>query len=234
MKKVGIIIFAAALVIGMVVSNMFSFGRAASNLFNFSMNFGGVHGSGNAATEKRAVSGFKAVDVGGVFQVEITAQKDFSVEVEADDNLLPLIKTEVDGGTLRIESESRLSPSAPIRIRISAPDIDNLEVSGAASVAVNDLKNTNLSVDSSGASKISISGETSKLMIDVSGATKVDAENLKAENATIDASGASKVSVNVSGELRADASGASKIVYTGTPANLVTKKSGASSISQKP
>ena len=233
MKKVGIIIFAVALVIGLVVSNLFSFGRPAGNLFDFSKNFCSERGSGNVATEKREVSGFKSVDVGGVFQVEITAQKDFSVEVLADDNLLPLIKTEVDGGTLRIETERRISATSPVRIRISAPDIDNLQVSGVANVTVNDLKNSSFALDSSGASKIAITGETSKLTIDVSGASRIDAENLKAENAAINASGASKINVNVSGELRSDVSGASHVVYTGTPTSLVTKKSGASSVSQK-
>src|SRR5262245_4331730 len=118
MKKVGIIIFAAALVIGLVVSNIFSFGRMRDNLFHFSINFSGEKGSGKIATEQRDLKGFKGVDVGGAFLVEITAQKDYSVEVEADDNLLPLIKTEVDDGVLEIESEGRLKPTEQIRIRI--------------------------------------------------------------------------------------------------------------------
>jgi hypothetical protein len=233
MKKIGIIIFAIALVMGLVVSNMFSFGRISDKFFNFDFHFGGVHGSGNLATDRRSISGFKAVDVGSIFQVEITAQKDFSVEVEADDNLLPLIRTDVSDGVLTIESDKRLSSSNPIRIRISAPDIDDLKVSGVANVTVTGVKNTGLSVDSSGASKIKIAGETTRLTVDVSGATKVDAENLKAENANVDASGASHVTVNVTGELLTDASGASRITYTGTPANLQKKTSGASHVSQK-
>ena len=102
-----------------------------------------------------------------------------------------------------------------------------------ANVTLNDLKNIGLSVDASGASKIKITGETAKLTVDVSGATKVDAENLTAENASVEASGASHVSVNVTGRLRTDASGASKIVYTGSPANVEKKTSGASSVSSK-
>ncbi|MEO6655826.1 MAG: head GIN domain-containing protein [Pyrinomonadaceae bacterium] len=233
MKKVGIMIFVAALVIGLVVANMFSFGRASGKLFNFSMNFGRVHGSGNVVSENRGLSGFNVVDVGGVFQVEITAQKEFGVEVEADDNLLPLIKTEVRNGVLNIESERKLSSSGPIRIRISAPDIDKLEVSGVANVTLNDLRNSGLSVDSSGASKIKISGETEKLTVDVSGAAKIDAEDLTAENATVDASGASHVNVNVIGQLRSDATGASKIVYSGSPASVEKKTGGVGSVSPK-
>ncbi len=217
MKKIGLLIFATALIVGLIVSNIFSFGRISDKFFNFSFNFKGVKGSGKKASEVHYLSGFKAIDVGGVFQVEITAGKDFGVEVEADDNLLPLITMKVSGGKLEIRSDKRIKSSNPIRIRISAPDIDNLEVTGAANVTVNDLKNSGLTVDSSGASKIKISGETARLTVDVSGATKVDAENLRAETVSVEASGASHVGVNVSGTLRADASGASKIVYSGYP-----------------
>ena len=233
MKKVGVIIFAAAIVIGLVVSNLFSFGRISDKFFNFSFNFKGVKGSGRTASELRNLSGFKAVDVGGVFQVEITAQKDFAVEVEADDNLLQLVRTEVQNGVLKIETEQRVSTSNPIRIRIYAPDIDSLEVSGAAKVNVNDLKNTGFTVDSSGASKIKVAGETGKLTIDVSGATTVDAEGLRAQDATVEASGASQIDVNVSGALKADASGASKVYYFGEPSSVEKKASGASRVSRK-
>ena len=233
MKKIGIIIFAAALVSGLVVSNIFSFGRMRDNLFHFSINFKGEKGSGKIATQQRDAKGFKSVEVGGAFLVEITAQKDFSVEVEADDNLLPLIKTEVENGVLEIEAEKRLSPTGQIKIRISAPDIDNLQVSGAANLTLNEVNNSSLSVDSSGAAKVKIAGETSKLAIDVSGASKIDAEELKASNANVDASGASHVEINVSDELSVDASGASRIVYSGTPSAIHKKTSGASSVSQK-
>ena len=233
MKKIGILIFVVALVAGVVLANLTSFGKASGSLLKFSMNFGGEHGSGNVATEKRNVSGFKTVDVGGVFQVEIVVQKEFSVEVLADDNLLPLIRTEVDDNTLHIDTECRISPTSPVRIRISAPDIEKLQVSGVANVTMSDVKNSALAVDTSGASKIAITGETSKLTIDVSGASKIDAENLKAIDASIDASGASKISVNVSGELKSDLSGASKVTYTGTPTNVVTKKSGAGGVFAK-
>ena len=234
MKKVGIIIFAVALVVGLVASNMFSFGRIGSGFMNFSMKFGrGIHGSGNVAAEKRDLANFSAVDVGGVFQVEIVAGKEFSVEVEADDNLLSHIETEVRHGTLYIETDGRLKTSNPIKLRISAPDIDKLDVSGAANVTLSGVKNDALSLEASGASKITVSGETSQLNVDISGATKVLADQLKTANANVEASGASYADVNVTGELRSKLSGASNVEYSGSPTNVVTKKSGASRVSAK-
>lgn len=229
MKKLGILIFIIALFIGVALASVFSIGGFALKSFSFSIN-SGEKGSGNIQTEKRDVSEFKAVEVGGVFIVEITAQKDYSLEVEADDNLLPFIKTEFDGETLRIESEKSLSSSNPIKVRISAPDIENLHISGASKVSVVNLDNESLDVDSSGASKISCSGKTNNLKIDMSGASQLDGEKLNAESVSVDASGASKATVSVKNSLKADLSGASKVVYFGNPANFENKTSGASSI----
>ncbi|HTK27628.1 MAG TPA: head GIN domain-containing protein [Pyrinomonadaceae bacterium] len=233
MKKVGIIFFIAALILGVVLANIFSFGRIGSRIFHFSTNFGGVSGSGNIVTDKRDVVDFKAIDVGGIFKVEVTAQKDYSVEVVADDNLQPIIKTELDGDVLKISADKHIKSHEPIVIRISAPDIENVEASGASNVSVSNLKNSEFALNTSGASKVAVQGETARLNIDVSGASNINAEGLKADNARVDASGASKVSVFALDELWADASGASKIVYTGTPKNFTNKTSGASSVTQK-
>lgn len=229
MKKIGIMLFLVTLACGLVFANLFSFGRASGGLFDFSF-VNGVEGSGTTVTETRDLTGFRSVDVGGVFQVEITAQKDFAVEVEADDNLIGLIRTEVRSGVLHIEAENKFSSDNQVRIRISAPDIEGLFVSGAAKVDVSNLKNSGLTVDSSGAAKIVLAGESSKLNIDVSGAAKVDSENLLSKIAVVETSGASQVSVNVTEELRADATGASKIVYTGSPASVIEKTSGSSKV----
>src|SRR4028119_1305483 len=99
MKKVGLIIFITALAIGVIFTNILSFGKNTAEFFDISIN-SGVSGSGNIVSEKREINDFQAINVGGVFQVEITAQKDFSVEIEADDNVLPLIKTRVSGSVL--------------------------------------------------------------------------------------------------------------------------------------
>lgn len=232
MKKIGIIIFITALVVGLIFANFFSFGRVKERFFNVSFDHG-VTGSGSVASEQRDLAGFTRVDVGGAFVVEITAQKDYRVVVEADDNLLPLITTTVSGGTLEISSEKKLSTKNPIRVRISAPDIEKIQSSGAAKVSIADLKGESLDLESSGAAWINVAGEVAALNIDVSGASNINAENLKAENATVDASGASFVGVNVWGDLKSDASGASRIVYSGNPKNVEKRTSGASSTTVK-
>src|SRR6185436_12331942 len=55
----------------------------------------GIEGSGNRKTEKRELKSFNAIDTTGAYEINITCQKPASFEIEADDNILPLIKTEV-------------------------------------------------------------------------------------------------------------------------------------------
>lgn len=232
MKKIGILIFAAAIIFGVFISSFFSFGKVSQDVVNFSINKK-TKGSGNIASESRDIRDFSGIDVSGVVQVEIISQQDFAVEVEADDNLLPLIQTEVRNGVLHIRTEDSVKSHNGLKVRISAPDIESIEASGATRVLVSGVRNDALRVDTSGASKVTLSGETAKLGVEVSGASNIDAEDLKAGAADIEASGASNVSVFTTGQLRADASGASKIIYSGSPANIEKTSSGVSSIREK-
>lgn len=233
MKKFGFIIFIIALILGVAIANLFPFGKVnASNFINFSFDRS-IRGSGEQVSETRNVDEFKSVSASGIFRVEIVAQKEFSVAVDADKNLLPYIKTEVNNGKLQIYSEKSIKSKEAIRVRVSAPDIERVDASGATRVEVADLKNSSFVVDTSGASKVSVFGETADLNIDISGASNVDAAGLKANKVTVDSSGASRVSVNALNELNVEASGASKVTFTGSPATLNKRISGASKLSQK-
>lgn len=231
MKKVKVIIFIAAIVIGLTFAKVFG---AALGFSNVSFNvFSGIKGSGEAKVEKRDVSGFKQIDVSGIIEVEVTAQKNFGVEVEADDNLLEHVKTEVDGDTLRLYTKNRISPRTKIRVVISMPELTGAEVSGVSKLTASEIKTNSFKLDVSGASKIELKGEAKELKIEASGASKINAESLKVANANVDVSGASSISVFATEELKADASGASKVTYSGEPKNVIKDTSGASKVSQK-
>jgi len=227
MKRPGLFVFAAALAVGLI----FSAGCGFAGFSGF--NDSGIQGSGTAKTEQRTLSGFSKVVAGGAIRLEVTAQKDFGVTVEADDNLLPLIKTDVSGDTLKIYRESGSSSKIGVKVTISMPDVKNIDVSGASTAIVSNVKTTSLELEASGASKIKIDGEANELKSEASGASGIDAENLRVENADVQASGASSSTITAANELKADASGASTIYYTGEPKNFSPKSSGASSVKKK-
>lgn len=225
MKKIGLIVFIFALSIGLVFSINCNFGSFSS--------LSGVQGSGTSKSETRNLSGFTKIDAGGAINVEVAVQKDFSVAVEADDNLLTNIKTEVSGDTLKIYSEDRISPKTRINVVISMPELEGLDVSGASSGNIANVNADSLELKASGASKIKINGTTKELNAEASGASSIDAESLKVENADVEANGASKAIVSATNDLNVNASGASKITYVGEPKHIKQDSSGASSVTKK-
>ncbi len=193
----------------------------------------GVKGSGVRKTENRVVPEFKGVEAGGAFEIEVTAQAENGLEIDGDDNILPLIKTEVRGGVLHIGSDKGFNVSEPIQIKISTKDIQSLDLSGASQAIVKNIKNDRFEIDVSGASNIKIQGETASLKIDSSGASKIDCEKLTARSVNVSTSGAGTTRVFASEELTAEASGASTIIYSGEPKVVNKKDSGASTITKK-
>lgn len=74
-----------------------------------------------------------------------------------------------------------------------------------------------LTIDAKGASKLELQGTAEKANITIAGAGELEAEDLLTQVMHINCAGASKAEVNVATELWAQAAGASKITYKGTP-----------------
>jgi hypothetical protein len=194
----------------------------------------GVAGSGVRKTEKRIVSDFKKIEIGGAYEVEVVAgQQQQNLELEGDDNILPLINTEVKNGTLYINSNRPFNVKNAIHIKIAAADVQGMDISGACNVSAKNIKTDRFEINASGASDVKVQGETTSLKIESNGASDIDAEKMTARSVNVSVSGAGTTRVNATEELTADASGASKIIYSGEPKVVNKKDSGASSITKK-
>jgi hypothetical protein len=193
----------------------------------------GTSGSGKTKVEKRSLSGFTAVHISGAYEVEIVAQKEAGVEVEGDDNLLPLVRTEINDGVLDISNEKPYSSRDAIRLRISAPQLDAVSTSGASDITVSNVKSDDFNVSSSGASNLKISGEAKAFDLEMSGAGEVDAKDLRSEKVSVHSSGAAEATVYATEDLSISASGAGTVNYYGDPKNVSQNVSGGASISKK-
>lgn len=193
----------------------------------------GVRGSGNRKAEKRELAPFKSVDASGAFEVNIVCQQAQTFEIEGDDNILPIIKTEVTNGVLRIHSEEAYNPSKPIAIRISVPDLEKFTSAGAGDVHVSSVKNNQLVLSSTGASNIEASGQTKFVEISTSGAGNIETQSLRAERTKITVSGAAQVDVYASQQLDVSVSGIGSVTYSGNPPVVNKSVSGIGSVSKK-
>src|SRR5881398_2277412 len=120
----------------------------------------GVHGSGVRKTEKRDLGPFTAIETSGAFEVNVTCQKTASFEIEADDNILPLIESEVRGGVLHLTTTKNYSSTGGILVRITLPNLESVRSTGAGKFNINDLKSDNFKIDSTGAATVIVDGQS--------------------------------------------------------------------------
>jgi hypothetical protein len=176
-----------------------------------------VKGSGKRVLQKRQVSPFTSISTEGAFEIQVTCQKDPSLEIEGDDNVLELVTADVSGNVLRLRNTKSYSASEPVRIKITVPNLEGLSVSGAGWIEIKDVKNDKFEIDSNGAPNITVAGNTSVIDIDSNGAGKIDTHNLRASRGVVDSKGVSRIDLDVKDQLDITVSGPSFVTYRGDP-----------------
>lgn len=213
-----------------------------------------ITGSGNVKTENRNLSGFTGISVQRALEVEVEQSDKFEVVVEADDNILSHITTEVRDGILVIETDiNNFDNVNKKKIRVKMPNVASLESSSAASISSkNTLISENLTVDASSASSIEISvevenlsldsssgstinihGKAIKLNSDASSGSEIDADDLMANDVIASSGSGSSTSVHPILSLTAEASSGSSIHYHNIPKKIAKSTSSGGDISQQ-
>lgn len=176
-----------------------------------------VNGSGKRVMQKREISPFTSISTEGAFAIEVTCQKDPSLEVEGDDNVLEFVTAEVRGNVLRLTNSKSYSTDEPVRIKITVQNLEGLSVSGAGRIDIKGMKNEKFEIDANGAPNIVVSGTTNTVDIDSNGAGRIDTQNLRASRAVVDSKGVSRIDLDVSEQLDITVSGPSTVTYKGDP-----------------
>lgn len=190
-------------------------------------------GNGQYKTEGRELAAFNKLDLSGAYRVEVHCGETQRVEVNAESNLLPMIKTKVEKGTLYIGSSLKNYRKSRITIKIFVNDIVTLSSSGSCDLLVKNLKNTDFSIDLSGAGNLRIEGSTGNFRASISGAGNLNSESLIAKNVSLSLSGAGHAEVYASDNLDASISGVGSVIYSGDPKNVKKDVSGVGSIKKK-
>jgi len=158
------------------------------------LGFQGIKGSGNVKEETREVPDFSGVAIGNGFQATITIGPKAPIRISADDNLLPLIKTEVQKGRLVVRLDPGVSVSSPnkIKLTITTPQLDSVDASGGSAVKASAVSSKTFGVDASGGSAVNVSGLSSdKVTVEASGGSTIDLLGLSCDMVSVDGGGGS-------------------------------------------
>jgi hypothetical protein len=205
-----------------------------------------VTGSGRMAQDKRAVTGFHALAVSLPGTVTLLQGNSEGIEIEADDNLVPVIETVVESGELqlRIAKGYRLSGSSHIRLTVQARQVDSLSVSGSADLTVPslqatrlnsaiagsgrinllDLRNEKLSVSIAGSGDFEARGSGQSLEVSIAGSGNLRMPQFAVQSAAVDIAGSGNATLWVRQTLAVNIAGSGDVRYYGegiTPATSV-------------
>ncbi|MEK6475907.1 head GIN domain-containing protein [Catalinimonas sp. 4WD22] len=196
-----------------------------------------IKGSGNIIIEERALSEFDRIILEGSMDLIILQDDEQLLEVEADDNIVPIISTSVRGGELKIKSTRSYRSRDDVKIYISVQDLEELKVRGSGdvygeSVFTGDRLNLEISgsgnmdmeiyydrlfSEINGSGNFSLYGEALEQEVRINGSGDYRAADLLSEETDINISGSGNGTVNVSDFLRAEIRGSGDIIYYGEP-----------------
>ncbi len=193
-------------------------------------------------TEKRDVHDFNQVALQGIGQILLVQGDQESLTIEAEQDLLSKIKSEVEGdklvlgwkswldnilsfgdhkiifhvGMKRVNGVSIAGMGSLGAQRIQTDQCE-LRVSGSGELAVEQLTAQGLDLHISGSGHATLGGKADTVNIHVSGSGKVKAANMQTQEADVQISGSGDVELAVARKLNVSISGAGDVKYLGEP-----------------
>ncbi len=211
-----------------------------------SCGFNTIRGSGNVISEARNVSDFDRVVLGGSGQLVITQSGDEALTVDAEDNIMQYVTTEVRNGTLFLGIDSpsgtSIQTTQSIHYILDVDDLIGLKVSGSGSATSQSLETSRLElvvsgsgdvgIDSltaetadinlSGSGEVELMGQVEEQVVDINGSADYNAEALGSDIASITIGGSGAATVWISDTLDASVAGSGSVNYYGNPVTDVS------------
>ncbi len=218
-----------------------------------------VVGSGTVATETRAVSDFDAIDAEGSMDLEVRQAAREAVQVQADDNLLPLVETVVEprNGSrtlvVRFKRGESISTRKPVVVKIDVVRLQALALAGSGDVQVQALKTPafRLALAGSGDAKLQGletetfelrlsgsgdvvgAGRSRSVKVSIAGSGNADLEGLVADEVKVSIAGSGDASVTANKSLEASVAGSGDVRWGGSASTVNTAAAGSGRIARR-
>jgi hypothetical protein len=198
------------------------------------INVGKIIGSGNKKTEARKVSGFSEIVIENSGTLIITQTGTESLSIEADDNILPLLTSEVSGSrlVLGIKPNTSLSTNSSIKYNLTVKDLSIIENTGSAGIIAKNINTPKLAVVLSGSGDLKISGKADRQNLSIKGSGSYKAFELISKVADVIIKGSGDAFVDVSNSLDVKISGSGSVKYEGG-ATVSKKITGSGSVQRR-
>ena len=160
-----------------------------------------VTGSGIVDSEAREVRDFDAVSLENMGNVYITVGNTEKLTIEAEDNLLPLLTSEVKNGTLKLDvvRGRNIDPTKPITYNLTVKNLKDITLAGSGNIYSAPLEANKMTVILAGSGNINLEEVTSAdFNVTIAGSGNIHVDEIVSENvdAAINGSG----DIHIAGE----------------------------------
>ncbi|MCK4881084.1 MAG: DUF2807 domain-containing protein [Bacteroidales bacterium] len=214
----------------------------------------GISGNGKVVKETRDLSGFTGVHISSGIDVWLSEGNSFEVTVEADENLLEVILTEMNGKFLVVKTDHvNIRSAKSKKVHVTIPKLSELKISSAGdcvgqttfgcddlSISISSAGDLSLEVeaskidmDISSSGDARISGSADILNVSLSSAGDLHAFDLIAGKVDVVVSSAGDARVHATEEISMNASSAGNIYYRGDAKVVHSRSSSAGDIIRK-
>ncbi len=213
------------------------------------INGNSVQGSGNIITQEREVSDFSKIHLKGSGKVFLTPGEKQSLEIKTDDNIMPLIETNVSGKKLTISHGNHHLRPTSFEVFITVKNLEGVAISGSGDVRgqnrfvtdafyveISGSGDVDLEVEAnrletklSGSGSIHLAGKAEDYAVSISGSGEINAFDVQAKNVSVKISGSGNCRVHAIESLDTKVSGSGDVYYKGRP-KIKTKMSGSGSL----
>lgn len=178
-----------------------------------------IQGSGAVRTETRTVSGFSAIQLSGNGDVKIEQSGTESLTISAEDNVLPLLTSDVVNNELRlgVKDGARIDTTQPITYTVTVRDLTGMDAAGSGSQTATKVKTPSLRIRMAGSGSITATGTADAQDIHMAGSGTYRASELTSKTATVKSAGSGNAEIAVSESLDVTIIGSGSVAYTGSP-----------------
>lgn len=169
--------------------------------------------AGTTTTASREVGAFERIELRSAENLKVTVGPKASVKLTGDSNLLDLISTRTEGGTLIVEAIGSYRVRAPIQVEVEVPSLSALAVEGSSDARVTGLSGEKFSLAIDGSGNVEVSGSVNKLEVELSGSGDARLSNLSARSVRAELNGSGNISLDASESLTAELNGSGNIAY---------------------
>lgn len=214
-----------------------------------------ITGNGKYITENRSLSVYNKIDVAGSFEVKLVKGKEGAISINADENLMEYIETEIENNHLKIQPKKgyQLRSTKTIVITVSFETIDAISLAGSGNVSsADELNATDLNLNLAGSGEINLpvstknltshiagsgnlklSGNADVFRSEIAGSGNLEGDDLKAIISHVNIAGSGNVKIHAVSEIHANIAGSGNVIYSGNPTIEKSKSVGSGSIRKK-